>query len=192
MAKSLLRWGRSGGARAATIAGVVGVVGVVGLIAPGVAWGHALESSLERVSGLTDTLMLQSRFSTSEPARDAAVRLVSPTGKVLRVGRTDADGSLSFRLPRGVDASWELQVDQGPGHRDYLELPGVADALQANPLQATLAKPGRQLQRHGLLDRGGRFARGGLPLALAGLVVLGGLGGASLRRRWRGRGRWQR
>lgn len=189
MAKSLLRWGRSGGARAASIAAVVGVVGVFG---PGVAWGHALESSLERVSGLTDTLMLQSRFSTSEPARDAAVRLVSPTGKVLSVGRTDADGSLSFRLPRGVDASWELQVDQGPGHRDYLELPGVADALQANPLQASLAKPGRQLQRHGLLDRDGLLDRGGLPLALAGLVVLGGLGGASLRRRWRGRGRWQR
>ncbi len=138
---------------------------------------HAIESSLERVSGLTDSLVLQSRFSPEQPASDAEVRLVSPSGQSIALGRTDANGTLRFELPKGVGADWELQVDQGPGHRDYLELPAAAGSVQ----------PGRQasLVERAWLDTQA-IVQQPQPLALAGLAALGGLGGAAaLRRRQR-------
>jgi nickel transport protein len=57
------------------------------------------------------------------------VRLVPPNGEPIEVGRTDASGQLRFQLPSNATPAWELQVDRGPGHRDYLELPGAAAAL---------------------------------------------------------------
>ncbi len=144
------------------------------------AGAHAIESSLERVSGLTDSLVLQSRFSADQPASDAEVRLVSPSGKSIALGRTDASGTLRFQLPKGTGADWEVQVDQGPGHRDYLELPAASGP-----------SPTPQAGQHlGQLERvlGGRGTGTQLHpqhLALAGLVALGGLGGAALWRRQR-------
>lgn len=135
---------------------------------------HALESSLERVSGLTDSLVLQSRFSSEEPARDAEVQLVSPSGRRIALGRTDASGTLRFQLPQGVGADWEVQVDQGPGHRDYLELPAAPAAgsavRSAGPIKRTLTST-----RTALLQP--------QPMGLAALVAIGGLGSAALRRR---------
>ena len=135
---------------------------------------HAIESSLERVSGLTDSLVLQSRFSPEQPASNAEVRLVSPSGHSIALGRTDASGTLRFALPKGVGADWELQVDQGPGHRDYLELPAASGRVQ----------PARQAS---LVERTWWDAQAIVqqpqPLALAGLVALGGLGGAAVLRR---------
>ncbi len=91
---------------------------------------HAIESTLERLAGARDTLELQSRFSSGVPAADAAVSLVSPSGQTLALGHTDAQGELRFALPASVDATWELRVDRGPGHRDYLELPAGASATR--------------------------------------------------------------
>ena len=93
------------------------------------AHSHAIESSLERLSSLTDQLVLDSRFGNGEPADDAVVRLVPPNGEPIELGRTDASGQLRFQLPSNATSAWELQVDRGPGHRDYLELPGAAPAL---------------------------------------------------------------
>ena len=93
------------------------------------AHSHAIESSLERISSLTDQLVLDSRFGNGEPADGAVVRLVPPNGEPVEVGRTDASGQLRFQLPSNATSAWELQVDRGPGHRDYLELPGAAPAL---------------------------------------------------------------
>jgi nickel transport protein len=95
------------------------------------------------------------------------VRVVPPGGSGgVELGRTDARGSLTFTLPKQVRPDWELQVDGGPGHRDYLELPGVtAQATPARALRGELAESGRHL---GLL-------------ALVGTVCLGGL--ARARRR---------
>lgn len=93
------------------------------------AHSHAIESSLERLSSLTDQMLLDSRFGNGEPANDAVVRLVPPNGEPIEVGRTDASGQLRFQLPSKATSAWELQVDRGPGHRDYLELPGAAPAL---------------------------------------------------------------
>ena len=89
----------------------------------GSAQAHGIESRLSPLRGLSDALLLQSQFSNGEPTRDAVVRLVPPQGQALELGRTDQHGQLSFALPKGANGSWELQVDAGPGHRDYLEMP---------------------------------------------------------------------
>lgn len=91
---------------------------------------HALESSLERVSQLSGSLdglyQLESRFGNGEPADAAVVRLIPPGGEPIVVGRTDGQGRLRFSLPRQARSDWELQIDGGPSHRDYLELPTVS------------------------------------------------------------------
>lgn len=91
------------------------------------AHAHAIESTLERLSDARQSLELSSRFGSGEPAAGAMVALVAPDGTSLDLGRTDAQGQLRFSLPPSVDASWELRVDQGPGHRDYLELPAGSE-----------------------------------------------------------------
>lgn len=96
------------------------------LMGPAPAHSHALESSLERLTSLNNQLVLDSRFGNGEPADDAVVRLVPPSGTPIEVGRTDANGQLRFQLPPSATAAWEVQVDRGPGHRDYLELPGAS------------------------------------------------------------------
>jgi len=93
---------------------------------------HGIESSLERLgrSTLRSPYQLESRFSTGLPARDAAVRMVSPTGDTsIELGHTNGDGQLTFTLPSQARADWEVQVDAGPGHRDYVELPGAVPGV---------------------------------------------------------------
>lgn len=120
---------------------------------------HAIESSLERLSALNDQLLLESRFGNGEPASDAVVRLVPPGGQPVEVGRTDGQGRLSFQLPSQASADWEVQVDGGPGHRDYLELPASSGpAAQAQSQPRLPLDPGSS------------------PLVAVGLLGLGGLG----------------
>lgn len=121
---------------------------LLALASPGPLQAHGIESSLERVSLLANparatgskpgraqagTFQLESRFSTGEPARSATVRLVPPQGDAIELGQTDAQGQLQFQVPRQAESDWEVQVDAGPGHRDYLELQesqgGVTAAL---------------------------------------------------------------
>jgi nickel transport protein len=95
------------------------------------AQSHGIESTLERLDGLTSSnpYQLESKFSTGLPASDAAVRMVSPDGgTAVELGHTNARGQLSFALPAQAKADWEVQVDAGPGHRDYIELPGAPPA----------------------------------------------------------------
>lgn len=130
--------------------------------------GHAIESSLERLSGLTNTLWLESRFGNGEPASHAAVRLVPPSGGTgIEIGYTDARGQLRFQLPEAAGGDWELQVDRGPGHRDYLELPARGSA-QVSRTQRGWFPDVFSIQ--GLLA-------GAQPQALAGLTLLAGCGG---------------
>ena len=92
------------------------------LLAPGIARAHGIQSSLERFGGLS--AQLESSFSSGVPASDAEVRLVPPGGgQPIALGHTDSQGRLSFRLPAQASPDWEIQVDAGPGHRDYLEVP---------------------------------------------------------------------
>ena len=113
------------------------------LLSPAAAQAHGIESSITRLQSLSDSLMLESRFSNGEPTSDAIVRLVAPDGQAMELGRTDAEGQLSFALPKQANGDWELQVDGGPGHRDYLEMPvqqGQAqlDQISQRPLQHNL------------------------------------------------------
>lgn len=153
---------------------------------------HGIETSLERLAPLTagsfaapatssggsssnagfsnsrqvpeDTLQLESRFSSGEPAQRAAVRLMPPQGEAIEVGRTDARGQLRFQLPPGASADWELQVDAGPGHRDYLEIrEGLVDGEARGPLPDV----GRSLQTRKLL-----VGLSGVGLGAAGLLSI--------------------
>ena len=127
------------------------------------AHSHAIESSLERLSSLSDQLVLDSRFGNGEPADDAVVRLVPPNGEPIEVGRTDAGGQLRFQLPSNATSAWELQVDRGPGHRDYLELPGAGAALSTH---FNSSRPGQGI-RAGLALFGLSAVAGALGVALS-------------------------
>ena len=104
------------------------------LLSPAAVEAHAIESSLTRMQSLSESLMLESRFSNGEPTSDAVVRLVAPDGQSMELGRTDAMGQLSFALPKQAEGDWELQVDGGPGHRDYLEMPVESGQAQLDQI----------------------------------------------------------
>ena len=104
------------------------------LLTPAAAQAHGIESSLTRLESLTNSLVLESRFSNGEPTSDAVVRLVAPDGESLELGRTNTKGQLSFALPKQANGEWELQVDGGPGHRDYLEMPVKAGQAQLDQI----------------------------------------------------------
>jgi len=109
---------------------------------PQAASALAIQSTLETLSSLSraytgsstgagtgaagPSFALASSFSTGAPVADASVKLVPPGGTPIALGRTDARGQLNFQLPAGARSDWEIQVDGGPGHRDYLELPNGA------------------------------------------------------------------
>lgn len=131
-------------------AGVVLVLGV----APEVR-AHGIETTLERVGDLLSSspYQLESRFSSGVPAREAAVRMVSPDGSAsVDLGHTNANGQLTFTLPSQARADWEVLVDAGPGHRDYLELPAPGTLhSQATPPSHALARTLRSLGAVALL-----------------------------------------
>ncbi len=139
---------RAAGSPAACLrAAGLGVLALATLSA-GDAWSHAIQSNLEKVTPLSEQVrrefLLQSAFSTGEPAEDATVRLWRPDGSSIDLGRTDGEGSLRFSVPADAASDWELQVDAGPGHRDYLELAEGADAqaAAAGPSLPSWRRPG--------------------------------------------------
>ena len=135
------------------------------LVTP-VVHAHGIESTLERLgrSTLNSPYQLDSKFSTGAPARDAAVRMVSPTGDTsVTLGHTNGDGQLTFTLPVQAKADWEVQVDAGPGHRDYLELPGTTPgALHSQAVSSPVQALARRASSLGALALLG---------ALAGLLL---------------------
>ena len=81
---------------------------------------HQIESALSYLDG---TLELSSSFSNGEPTQGAVVRLLNADGSAgTELGRTDASGKLKLDLSGIDDGVVDLQVDGGPGHRDYLEM----------------------------------------------------------------------
>jgi nickel transport protein len=118
---------------------------------PQAASAHAIQTTLETLNSLSraytgsstgpgtaaagPSFALASSFSTGAPVADASVRLVPPGGTPIALGRTDARGQLNFQLPAGAGSDWEIQVDGGPGHRDYLELPKGAVRPAATTFQ---------------------------------------------------------
>ena len=104
---------------------------------------HQIESALQYLDG---DLQLSSNFSNGEPTQGAVVRLLNADGTPgQELGRTDAEGRLSLDLSSVGNGTVDLQVDGGPGHRDYLELPvqdGEVDLDQVVSLPFTLVLVG--------------------------------------------------
>lgn len=121
------------------------------------AHAHGIQSTLERLDSLTSKspYQLESTFSSGLPARDASVRMVSPDGaSAVELGHTNAEGQLTFQLPSQAKGDWEVQVDAGPGHRDYVELPSSAPASfqgQAASISSPMARTLRSLGAVALL-----------------------------------------
>ncbi len=91
------------------------------VLQPDQAGAHGVESSLRYLDG---QLELTSSFSTGEPVQGAVVRLLQADGTPGKeLGRIDEEGRLQVTLPELSDGLVDLQVDGGPGHRDYLTLP---------------------------------------------------------------------
>ena len=91
---------------------------------------HQIESALHYLDG---DLQLSSNFSNGEPTEGAVVRLLNADGTPgQELGRTDAEGRLNLDLSTVVNGIVDLQVDGGPGHRDYLELPVHDGAVNLN------------------------------------------------------------
>ena len=89
---------------------------------------HQIETALDYLEG---DLELRSRFSNGEPATGAVIRLLNEDGSPgPELGRTDTDGLLRLDLSEVRDGRHELQVDGGPGHRDYLEIPVSAGRVR--------------------------------------------------------------
>ncbi len=162
------------------------------LLSPIAARAHGIQSNLELIDAISASLngrdggrqpaarrlQLDSSFSTGEPVAAAAVSLVAPDGSTaIDLGRTDGKGRLTFALPKQASADWELQVDGGPGHRDYLELPASSGAA-AGQAAATRSAPDRPLAlARELRQAGGRLPLKGLSGAGAiGAIGFGGLG----------------
>jgi nickel transport protein len=152
-----------------------GLIGLAALVAaPSQVHAHAIESSLERLTSLNEslnrsaaapapeTLRLESQFSGGQPASDAAVRIVPPDGGTpIDLGRTGADGTIVFTLPPQANRQWEVQVDAGPGHRDYLELP-APEATPAGPARVSRSLPYPRLEGWAYLPPLGVLAVAGL------------------------------
>ena len=102
---------------------------------------HQIESALRYLNG---DLELNSSFSNGQPTNNAVVRLLNPDGTPgMELGRTDATGRLILHVSSLKDGVVDLQVDGGPGHRDYLELPIESgqvnlDDVVALPISLTL------------------------------------------------------
>ncbi len=103
------------------LAALSAVALISGVIHQSSADAHGVESSLRYLDG---QLELTSSFSTGEPVEGAVVRLLQADGSAgEELGTIDADGRLQLQLPAVDDGLVDLQVDGGPGHRDYLTLP---------------------------------------------------------------------
>ena len=91
-------------------------------MAPLPALSHAIETQFSGL-GSGSLLELESSFSSGEPVSNAEVRLLSHDGeRTIPLGSTDTDGRFSATLPELDSNNWDLVIDGGIGHRDYLGL----------------------------------------------------------------------
>ena len=89
---------------------------------------HQIESALNYLNG---ELELSSSYSNGQPTQGAVVRLLNADGSAgQELGRTDQSGRLTLDLDTVEDGIVDLQIDGGPGHRDYLEMPVQAGQVK--------------------------------------------------------------
>ena len=126
---------------------IAGCLGAAAMSSAGSAHAHAIQTNLEAFRN-NHVLLLESTFGNGQPAQAALVSLVPPGGQPIPVGRTNSKGQLSFALPSDAQGEWDVQVDGGPGHRDYLSLPinngqadlnRISDGHRPNPTKGLIA-----------------------------------------------------
>jgi len=102
---------------------------------------HAIESTINYLDG---ELQLHSSFSTGDAAAGATVRLLQADGSPgEELGQMDANGVLSLTLPALQQGVVDVQIDGGPGQRDYLSLPMREGVVQIDAVsQGETASPG--------------------------------------------------
>ena len=89
---------------------------------------HQIESALNYLNG---ELELSSSYSNGQPTQGAVVRLLNADGSTgQELGLTDQAGRLTLDLDTVEDGIVDLQIDGGPGHRDYLEMPVQAGQVK--------------------------------------------------------------
>ena len=89
---------------------------------------HQIESGLHYLNGEVE---LSSSFSNGEPTQGAVVRLLNADGSAgQEMGRTDQAGRLILNFDTIKDGVVDLQIDGGPGHRDYLAMPVQAGQVK--------------------------------------------------------------
>ena len=142
--------------RSITIAGLAAVA----LLGPARGFAHAVQTDVGSLlpSGLIN---LRTSFSSGEPLAHAPVRLESHDGsRSIALGETDAEGRFTGELPALDSDAWDVVIDGGIGHRDYLGLDESWPSSEAllgwlrngGLLGATLALTGISL-RHGQRQR---------------------------------------
>lgn len=124
---------------------------------------HAIESTLNYLNG---ELQLQSTFSTGDAAAGATVRLIQADGSPgEELGQMDPNGRLTLTLPALKQGILDVQIDGGPGHRDYLSLP-----MHEGRVEIDAVSQGEQPSRSWLALLSGAGAGAGL---YGGAVLVG-------------------
>ena len=130
------------------------------LLMPSRGLAHAVQTNVSSLLP-SGAINLRTSFSSGEPLAHAPVRLESHDGsRRISLGETDADGRFAGELPALDSKAWDVVIDGGIGHRDYLGLDESwpsSDALMGllhngGLLGATLALTGLSL-RHGQRQR---------------------------------------
>ena len=130
------------------------------LLSPARGLAHAVQTDVSSLLP-SGSINLRTSFSSGEPLANAPVRLESHDGsQSIELGATDADGRFTGELPELDSEAWDVVIDGGIGHRDYLGLDESwpsSDALMgwlrnSGLLGATLALTGISL-RHGQRQR---------------------------------------
>ena len=139
-----------------TFTGLAGLA----LLMPSRGLAHAVQTDVSSLLP-SGAINLRTSFSSGEPLAHAPVRLESHDGsRRISLGETDADGRFAGELPALDSEAWDVVIDGGIGHRDYL---GLDESWPSNEalmgllhngglLGATLALTGLSL-RHGQRQR---------------------------------------
>ena len=94
----------------------------IALMSPARGLAHAVQTDVSSLLP-SGSIKLRTSFSSGEPLAHAPVRLESHDGdRSIELGATDADGRFTGELPALDSDAWDVVIDGGIGHRDYLGL----------------------------------------------------------------------
>ena len=121
-----------------TFTGLAGLA----LLMPSRGLAHAVQTDVSSLLP-SGAINLRTSFSSGEPLAHAPVRLESHDGsQSIPLGATDGDGHFAATLPELDSQSWDVVIDGGIGHRDYLGLDEEVEISRSGLQQLWLAVSG--------------------------------------------------